>query len=150
MASEVLEHSEAIELSGYQQTSDFDDGGYSALHRPGSWEWQLPEADAARRRLAALGYLADQDPEASWRVRWLAVPELQPGELAREPDGRWTLNGRPIHAGDLLELRAADGWRIVRFEWLHGPGSEPAPVLHAGAELAPCVPFHACALRWPV
>jgi hypothetical protein len=43
--------------------------------------------------------------------------------LARELDGRWTLNDRPIHAGDVLELRTyspvGEAWERVRFEWAH-------------------------------
>lgn len=69
---EPLSTSEAIERSGYRadDPSGFDDGGYSALHRPGSWEWQLPHAAAARGRLADLGFEARTDPTASWRVQW--------------------------------------------------------------------------------
>lgn len=66
----MLTTTEAIELSGYIATGRGDDGGYSALHRPGSWEWQLPHAIAARARLRSLGYEARQDPQTWWLVQW--------------------------------------------------------------------------------
>lgn len=62
--------SKVIRLSKYVPLNQYDDGGYSALHRPGSWEWQLDEAEEARQRLFELGYTYDKDPDAEWRVRW--------------------------------------------------------------------------------
>jgi hypothetical protein len=67
----ALSPTEAVRLSDYTASSDFDDGGYSALHRPGSWEYQLECAARARGRLEALGYREEVDPAASWRVRWV-------------------------------------------------------------------------------
>lgn len=64
-----LTHEQAIILSGYKATSPFDDGGYSALHRPGSWEWQTEDAIKARGVLEYRGYRADYD-ETGYRVRW--------------------------------------------------------------------------------
>jgi hypothetical protein len=43
---------------------------YSCIGRPGSWEWALPGAAAARRELARLGYRPGSDPSAPWRVLW--------------------------------------------------------------------------------
>lgn len=67
----VLTHDQAIALSGYKSTGVGDDGGYSALHRPGSWEWQLEPAIKARGVLEYKGYVAQKDPDADWRVRWV-------------------------------------------------------------------------------
>jgi len=67
----ILTYAAAVRLSGYRSTGLGDDGGFSALHRPGSWEYQLPDAAAARDRLARLGYVEETDPNVSWRVRWV-------------------------------------------------------------------------------
>lgn len=68
----ILSSPEAIELSGYAvPDGDIgDDGGYSALHRPGSWEWQLERAAAARVVLYGHGFRYETDPAVSYLVRW--------------------------------------------------------------------------------
>lgn len=71
----------AIELSAYTPLSFGDDGGYSALHRPGSWEWALPHAHDARNRLYRLGYVPVTDTEHPWRVEWWHYTE-QPGRAS--------------------------------------------------------------------
>jgi len=43
---------------------------WSALGRPGSWEWGLPAAEHGRDRLEAAGFLSYVDPAASWRRVW--------------------------------------------------------------------------------
>lgn len=43
---------------------------YSCTCRPGSWEWQTPEAMAMRLELERRGFVSSQDPDATWRVRW--------------------------------------------------------------------------------
>ena len=47
------------------------DGGdwYSALHRPGAWEW--PYGERLRKQLMADGWGPVPDPVCSWRVLWL-------------------------------------------------------------------------------
>lgn len=74
----ILTTDQAIQLSRYSARRLGDDGGYSALHRPGSWEWQLPEAGEAHARLAARGYIPEADPAASWRVRWVGPAPRAP------------------------------------------------------------------------
>jgi len=69
---------EAIRLSRYRAVTFGDDGGYSALHRPGSWEWQLAQAQAAHERLTARGYTIAADPAASWRVQWIGPAPRAP------------------------------------------------------------------------
>lgn len=96
--SRILEAHEAIGLAAYVPASTlddgtFDDGGYSALHRPGSCEWQRPEALEARQRLAALGCRCAADPSAPWRVHWVAP--LGAGAPAREATGERAAGGHP-------------------------------------------------------
>jgi hypothetical protein len=78
--------------------------------------------------------------------------------LAREPDGRWTLDDRPIHAGDVLELRTYShgtgdaAWERVRFEWAHREAGV-FPMLYLGED-DPVVfldvrTFAQLPLRWP-
>ena len=43
---------------------------YSAISRPGSWEWQTEDGHDVRRILKEKGYETIEDPKASWRVRW--------------------------------------------------------------------------------
>jgi hypothetical protein len=76
------------------------------------------------------------------------------GRLAREPDGRWTLDGRPIHAGDVLELRTQT-WHRVRFEWAHRPDGV-YPMLDVGPDgqshevvFLDAQHFAQLPLRWP-
>lgn len=51
-------------------------------------------------------------------------------DLTRESDGRYVLDGRPIHAGDVLDVHQDGQWTGCRFEWLHTP--ELAPALFFG------------------
>jgi hypothetical protein len=45
-------------------------------------------------------------------------------ELAHDSGGlRHTLAGRPVHAGDALELRLPGGWLPGRYEWSFDPGT---------------------------
>ena len=43
---------------------------YSAVCRPGSWEFALPAAALLRELLQQNGYAATRDPEATWRLIW--------------------------------------------------------------------------------
>lgn len=43
---------------------------YSAVCRPGSWEFQLPAAEQLRELLNQNGYYAHPDPAATWRWIW--------------------------------------------------------------------------------
>lgn len=50
--------------------NDFGDA-YSAACRPGSWEYQTEWGTDIRQALIMAGFEEEQDPAASWRVRWL-------------------------------------------------------------------------------
>ena len=80
----VLTTEAAIDLSRYESTGLGDDGGYSALHRPGSWEWQLEGAARARGRLEGLGFREEEDPAAAWRVRWVRESPLMSDDGLRD------------------------------------------------------------------
>jgi len=43
---------------------------YSAISRPGSWEWHSLDGSYCRYILKERGYHSIDDPEASWRVIW--------------------------------------------------------------------------------
>lgn len=96
-------------------------------------------ADAAEGLAESLG-LEDEDARASFG----------PGRLTRTSYGRWLLSQVPIHAGDILELRCADGgWIRVRFEWQHTRRGVQ-PMLYVRNEPLSVLHFGSCALRWPV
>lgn len=65
----VLSHEEAIKATGVAE--DADGYIYSAIHRPGSWEWQEGRAAQLRERLHDQGLRCEPDPEVHWRVRWV-------------------------------------------------------------------------------
>ena len=41
---------------------------------------------------------------------------IKPAQIANYQwiDGRWHLDGQPLHAGDQIEILTPDGWRTVR------------------------------------
>ena len=47
---------------------------WSALHRPGAWEWATAWGEAMRRKLAGAGWRCTIDPCVSYRVIWLKLP----------------------------------------------------------------------------
>ena len=68
-------------------------------------------------------------------------------ELRQEPSGlRHYLDGRAVHAGDVLEIREGAAWLLARYEWSFRAGDPPRLCLDAG-ELRP---YEGTALRWPV
>lgn len=46
---------------------------YSAVCRPGSWEYQLPAALELRALLICNGYQPTPDPDATWRLIWTRI-----------------------------------------------------------------------------
>src|SRR5262249_45823619 len=65
----------------------------------------------------------------------------------RSPGDRYFLNGNPIHAGDLLEMRLDDGaWQRVRFEW--NPKFHEKPILCFDDERTMTLAEDKC-FRWP-
>lgn len=68
--------------------------------------------------------------------------------LEREEGGlRHYLDGRDVHAGDVLELQKADGsWVLGRYEWTFREGARPAFYLDDGE---PVFLSSADVLRWP-
>lgn len=46
---------------------------YSAICRPGSWEYQLPIAATLRALLRDCGYEPTKDPDADWRLIWTRI-----------------------------------------------------------------------------
>lgn len=51
------------------------DDVYSAVCRPGSWEWATVMGARLRCELQQLGYLPEPDEVSPWRVTWVR-PEL--------------------------------------------------------------------------
>lgn len=95
------------------------------LERAGLLWW-----DAAQEywQLTAAGERAAQRIRSEHAMTW--DPEIPGG-------GRWVVEGRELHCGDLLEIMLADGtWRSVRFEvkWDGKPDvcGGRVPVLHIG------------------
>ena len=43
---------------------------YSAISRPGSWEWHTEDGAYCRSIIREHGYIFIDDPKASWRVIW--------------------------------------------------------------------------------
>jgi hypothetical protein len=111
-----LSTEEAIARSGYQADDPrgFDDGGYSALHRPGSWEWQLPHAAAARARLESLGFEAVPDPDASWRVQWWAAMTDDDATRPNVPPGRVLPLVDPRKKADAMAAARAQAHASIR------------------------------------
>lgn len=48
---------------------------YSAVCRPGSWEWALPAAAMLRDLLRDNGYQATPDEVATWRLVWKRITD---------------------------------------------------------------------------
>lgn len=46
---------------------------YSAVCRPGSWEYQLDAARTLRELLKQNGYQPTKDPDADWRLIWTRI-----------------------------------------------------------------------------
>jgi len=68
-------------------------------------------------------------------------------ELRREAGGmRNYLAGKPVHAGDILELWKAGAWLRGRYEWTFRTDDEP--VLYLAEDKAVCL-SSADVLRWP-
>jgi len=76
---------------------------------------------------------------------------MGPLVLVREPGGfRHELSGRPVHAGNGLELRCPDGsWLPGVYEWTFEPGD--TPVLKVDGMWGPVVVELSddAVLRWP-
>ena len=56
---------------------------YSALCRPGSWEFQLDTARTLRELLRQNGYEPTTDPDANWRLIWKRMHGESDGHGAR-------------------------------------------------------------------
>ena len=63
---------------------------------------------------------------------------------------RHTLAGRPVHAGDTLELQLLDGWVRGRYEWAFDARPPALLIRLAGTEEPATLRLPAAALlRWP-
>ncbi len=60
---------------------------------------------------------------------------------------RYFLDGRPVHAGDLVEVCWSDVWHPVRFEWT-GLLDDPVRFYVADRDVSGRLPAHV-ELRWP-
>jgi len=75
-------------------------------------------------------------------------------ELRQETGGpRYYLDGKPLHAGDVLQFRRADGdWQAARYEytWRRHEGTLNAYLICAGADGSEqAIPLDGLSLRWP-
>ena len=72
-------------------------------------------------------------------------------DLRLEAGGlRYYLDGKPIHAGDLLELLLDDGsWALGRYEWNYR--KEDPPWFYVHTESGDCIDLNpkSSQLRWP-
>lgn len=51
---------------------------WSAVCRPGSWEWATAAGEDARAILRRAGYAERPDPRVTWRVRWELLARAGP------------------------------------------------------------------------
>lgn len=80
MTRHYLSHKEAEAIAA-PGDPDQDCYVYSAIHRPGSWEWQEGRAAQYRERLTEAGCAHEQDPDVPYRVRWFRDTEGEHEDL---------------------------------------------------------------------